>query len=73
MLKIQKIYLTRIVIYHFYKKERKLKNVLSLFVTYMMRKPYCSHKSFKTSTTLWINTKKITQSNSTSSKSHTLI
>ena len=38
----------------------------------MMRKPYCSHKSFKASITLWINTKKITQSDSTSSKSHSL-
>ena len=38
MLNIKKNYLIFIVIYQFYLKEIKLKNVISLFVTYMTRK-----------------------------------
>ena len=38
MSSIQKICLVFIVIYHFYLKERKSKNVISLFVTFMRRK-----------------------------------
>ena len=38
MLNIQKNYLICIVIYHFQLKERKLKNVISFFVAYMIKK-----------------------------------
>ena len=39
MLNILKIHLTCIEIYHSYQKESKLKNVISLFVIYMAKKP----------------------------------
>ena len=35
-----KIYFIFIIIYHFYLKKRKLKNVISLFVTFMTKKNY---------------------------------
>ena len=38
MLNTQKLYLIFIVIYHFYPNKIKLKNVISLFVTYMTKK-----------------------------------
>ena len=38
MLNTQKIDLIGIDIYHFYPKERKFKNKISMFVTYMMKK-----------------------------------
>ena len=38
MLNIQNNYLIFIVIYHFYPKEIKLKNVINLLVTYMTKK-----------------------------------
>ena len=48
-----------IVIYHFYLKEIKLKNVISLFVTFMTRKT--SYQGFKTGTKSWNNTTKSAQ------------
>ena len=39
MLNILKIHLTCIEIYHSYQKESKLKNIISLFVIYMAKKP----------------------------------
>ena len=62
MFSIQKIYLIFIEIYHFYPKERKSENVMSLFVR--QGKLCCSHKGFKTSTKSWVNTKKSAQGNS---------
>ena len=47
------------VIFQFYMKERKSKNVISLFVTYMTKKTIFAHKSFKTSIKAWINSKKL--------------
>ena len=38
ILSIQKIYLISIKIYHFYQKEKKMKNVKSLFVKYKIKK-----------------------------------
>ena len=38
MLNIQKIDFIFIIIYHFYMKKRKLKNIISLFVTFMTKK-----------------------------------
>ena len=58
MLSIQKNYLIFLEIYHFYLKERKLKNARSLSVLYKTKKLCCSHKCIKTSTKSWINTKK---------------
>ena len=49
MLSIQKICLVFIAIYHFYLKERKSKNVISLFATFMT----------KSCTKSWLNTKKV--------------
>ena len=46
--------------FHFYLKERKSENVISLFVTFITKKLCCSHKGFKTSIKSWINTKKST-------------
>ena len=54
--------LISIKIFRFYQKERKSKNVISLFTAYKIKKLCCSHKSFKASIKSWINTKKITQS-----------
>ena len=42
MLNIQKLFLICIVIYHFQLKEKKLKNVISLLVTYITKK-LCIH------------------------------
>ena len=44
-----KIFLVFTVIFHFQVKEKKIKNVISLFLIYMTKKLCCSHKSFKTS------------------------
>ena len=49
MLSIQKICLVFIAIYHFYLKERKSENVISLFETFMT----------KSCTKSWLNTKKV--------------
>ena len=43
---IQKMCLIFMEIYHFYLKERKSENVISLFVTFMAKKLFCSHKGF---------------------------
>ena len=43
MLSIHKICLVFIAIYHFYLKERKSKNVTSLFVTFLTKKNYVVH------------------------------
>ena len=47
MLNIQKIFIICILIYGFYRKERKLKIAISLFVTFLTIKLCCLHKSFK--------------------------
>ena len=43
----------------FLPERKKIKNVITLLVTFMTRKLCCSHKGSKTSTKSWINTKKV--------------
>ena len=64
MQSIQKRYLIIIRIYHFYPKEKRLKNSKNLFVAQKTKKNCFSYKSFKTGIKSRNRTKKGTLSNS---------